>query len=119
MRILILLRDLSLNGISTYNRNLANELSRQGHEVHVWPSNAAIASRSRLHWPILHPWTERLVRHFVQWISPDVILVSHFTQARLAHKLKQSTGIPWVACMHNGHSPKRMATCFSKLSPAA
>ena len=119
MRILILLRDLSLNGISTYNRNLANELSLQGHEVHVWPSNAAINSRSRMHWPILHPWTERLVRHFVQWISPDVILVSHFTQARLAHKLKQSTGTPWVACMHNGHSPKRMAEWAQLFSNAA
>lgn len=119
MKILILLRDLSLNGISTYNRNLANELSLQGHEVHVWPSNAAIASRSRLRWPILHPWAERLVRHFVQWINPDVILVSHFTQARLAHKLKQSTGIPWVACMHNGHSPQRMAEWAQLFSNAA
>ena len=119
MKILILLRDLSLNGISTYNRNLANELSLQGHEVHVWPSNSAIASRSRLRWPILHPWAERLVRHFVQWINPDVILVSHFTQARLAHKLKQSTGIPWVACMHNGHSPQRMAEWARLFSNAA
>lgn len=119
MKILILLRDVSLNGISTYNRNLANELSLQGHEVHVWPSNAGIASHSRLHWPILHPWAEPLVRRFVERIAPDVILVSHFTQARLAHRLKRNTGIPWVACMHNGHSPQRMAEWALLFSNAA
>ena len=50
-----------------------------------------------------------LVRSAVASWKPDVIYVSHYTQARLAHRLRETLGIPWVTCMHNGHSPKRMA----------
>lgn len=107
MRILILMRDLSLNGITTYNRILAAELSRQGHEVHVWAN------------PLLHPWVEPLTRLFVKRLRPDVILANHFTQASLAHCLRVSTGIPWVAVMHNGHSPQRMLAWAKLFSNAA
>ncbi|MGS0756270.1 glycosyltransferase [Roseateles sp. GG27B] len=117
MKILILLRDLSLNGISTYNRNLANELSLQGHEVHAGrPTRPSSRRACATHPP---PLGRAAGAPLVQWINPDVILVSHFTQARLAHKLKQSTGIPWVACMHNGHSPQRMAEWAQLFSNAA
>ena len=55
MRILILLRNLSPNGITTCNRMLTNELRRQGHEVFVWPSDDSIHSERRLRLAILHP----------------------------------------------------------------
>lgn len=109
MRILILLRDLSPNGITTYNRIIASELQRQGHEVFVWPSDNSIHSEQLLRLPILHHWLEPLVRRVVARIRPDVIYVNHYSQARVAHRLRETTGIPWFACMHNGHSDRRMA----------
>lgn len=108
MRILILMRDLSLNGVTTYNRTLAAELRRHGHEVHVWPGDASMPASRAPTFPLLHPWFEPLARRYVKHLRPDVILVNHFTQARLAQRLRVSTGIPWVAVMHNGHSPQRM-----------
>lgn len=42
MRILILLRDGCRNGITTYNRVLAQALHSQGHSVSVWPDPDAL-----------------------------------------------------------------------------
>ncbi len=109
MKILILLRDLSLNGITTYNRILSRALTDQGHEVYVWPSDATMSSRKAFKLPLLHPWMAALVRHRLQDVRPDLVLVHHYTQARLAHRLQATAGIPWVAVMHNAHSPRRMA----------
>jgi len=109
MRILILLRDRSLNGISTYNRILTRALSEQGHEVHVWPSDKTADARKAFRLPLLHPWLAPLLRWRLNDLRPDIVLVNHYTQARLAHRLKETTGTPWVAVMHNGHSAQRMA----------
>ncbi len=109
MKILILLRDLSPNGITTYNRILARALGEQGHEVHVWPSDESFGSRSSFRLPLLHPWLAPLVRRRLDAVRPDVVLAHHYTQARLAQRLKISAGLPWVAVMHNSHAPARMA----------
>jgi glycosyltransferase involved in cell wall biosynthesis len=109
MRILIFLRDRSLNGISTYNRILARALRAQGHEVCVWPSDKEDDSGNAFRLPVLHPWLEPWVRSRLASRRPDVVLVNHYTQARLAHRLKQTIGMPWVAVMHNGHSAERMS----------
>ena len=104
MKVLILLRDRSTNGITTYNRILAAELARQGHQVKVWPDSHGLTTLPWLH-PALAPLARWRLRHW----RPDVIIANHYTQARLAQRLRQTTGTPWVACMHNGHSPRRMA----------
>jgi glycosyltransferase involved in cell wall biosynthesis len=109
MRILILLRDRSLNGISTYNRILARALSEQGHELCVWPSDASADARRAFRLPLLHPCFEPLLRWRLRDLRPEVVLVNHYTQARLAHRLRETTGTPWVAVMHNGHAAQRMA----------
>lgn len=108
MRILKLLRDHSPNGITTYHRTLTQALRAQGHAVQVWPDERGRLRQDPRSW-LLHPRLEPLVRGAVAAWRPDVIYVSHYTQARLAHRLRQTLGIPWVACMHNGHSPERMA----------
>lgn len=107
MRVLFLLRDLSPNGITTYNRTLARELVRQGHEVTVWPP--LDGGHGGFPGALLHPWCEPLLRASVVRLRPEVLFVSHYTQARLAQRLSQTLGIPWFACMHNGHSGRRMA----------
>ena len=110
MKVLILLRDRSTNGITTYNRILAAELARQGHQVEVWPDrNGLIGLIGLITLPWLHPALEPLARWRLRRWRPDVIIANHYTQARLAQRLRQTTGTPWVACMHNGHSPRRMA----------
>ncbi|MDC8784486.1 glycosyltransferase [Roseateles koreensis] len=119
MRVLILLRDLSLNGITSYNRILAGELRAQGHTVFVLPSGADMPSDNRFGWPLLHPCLEPLVRGAIARLMPDVIVVNHYTQARVAHRLSESLGIPWLAIMHNAHSDRRMrewAQLFSNVS---
>lgn len=108
MRILKLLRDHSTNGITTYHRMLTQALQAQGHAVALWPGEQGRWRQDPRTW-LLHPQLEPLVRGAVAAWRPDVIYVSHYTQARLAHRLRQTLGIPWVACMHNGHSPQRMA----------
>lgn len=108
MRILILLRDLSPNGITTYNRILADELRRQGHDVFVWPAYGKFSHRNWRCW-VLHPTLSELIAHGIARLRPDVIYVNHYTQARVAHLVHTRLGIPWFACMHNGHSDARMA----------
>jgi len=109
MRILILLRDTSPNGITTYNRIVARELEAQGHEVYVWPARASFGAGKALGLPPAHPLLEPLARPWLKrGLKPDLLFVNSYTQARFAHKLMASAGIPWVACMHNGHSPERM-----------
>lgn len=108
MRILKLLRDHSTNGITTYHRMLTQALRAQGHEVLLWPSEPGRLWQDPRSW-LLHPRLEPLVRSAIAAWKPDVIYVSHYTQARLAHRLRETLGIPWVACMHNGHAPRRMA----------
>lgn len=107
MRILILLRDLSRNGITTYNRILARELRRQGHEVFVWPAYGDFTRRNWRCW-LLHPALSDLITQGIARLRPDVIYVNHYTQARVAHLVHARLGIPWFACMHNGHSDTRM-----------
>ena len=107
MRILLLLRDLSPNGITTYNRMLAQELRRQGHEVLVWPAQGEFTLRNWRCW-LLHPALAGWVAQGVARLRPDVIYVNHYTQARVAHAVHARLGIPWFACMHNGHSRARM-----------
>ena len=114
MRLLILLRDTSPNGITTYNRILAREAVAQGHEVHVWPASADFAAATgakALRWlPQAHPMLEPLARGWLlRSLKPDLLFVNGYTQARFAHRLRESSGIPWVACMHNGHGAERMA----------
>ncbi len=114
MRLLILLRDTSPNGITTYNRILAREAMAQGHEVHVWPASADFAAASgarALRWlPQAHPLFEPLARGWLKRsLQPDLLFVNGYSQARFAHRLRERTGIPWVACMHNGHDAERMA----------
>lgn len=108
MRILKLLRDHSTNGITTYHRMLTQALQAQGHAVALWPGPSGRWGQDPRTW-LLHPHLEPLVRQAVSAWQPDIIYVSHYTQARLAHRLRQTLGIPWVACMHNGHAPQRMA----------
>lgn len=108
MRILILLRDLAPNGITTYNRLLAEELRHQGHEVFVWPAYGGFTRRNWRCW-LLHPALSGLVAKGIARLRPDIIYVHHFTQARLAHRMRAQGGVPWFACMHNGHSGSRMA----------
>jgi hypothetical protein len=110
MRILLLLRDTTVNGITTYNRTLARELARQGHEVHTWPARRQEGFENPVRLPPAHPVLEPLVRPWLtRRLKPDLLFVNHYSQARFASKLRKAAGIPWVACMHNGHSPKRMA----------
>lgn len=112
MRVLILLRDAAPNGITTYNRVLARALREQGHVVHVWPDPDARALAflgGHLQGVWMRPLFERFLRPAVARFAPDLVYASHFTQACLAQQLQESLGVPWVACMHNGHSPERMA----------
>lgn len=110
MRLLLLLRDTSPNGITTYNRILARELVAQGHEVHVWPARSDFGAGRALRLPPAHPLLAPLARPWLKHgLKPDLLFVNSYTQARFAHQLKASAGIPWLACMHNGHSPERMA----------
>jgi len=109
MKFLLLLRDLSANGITTYNRQLARELGAQGQQVHAWPSDARINSLSHHPLPLLHPLLLPLARPRIEAIGPDLVLANNYTQARVAHKLCQRLAIPWFAVMHNGHSPQRMS----------
>ncbi len=110
MRILLLLRDTSPNGITTYNRVLARELQAQGHEVFVWPSDAGFGSGRPLKWlPSAHPLMEPLLHRWLCRLKPDAVYAHGYTQARFAHALKARTGIRWFACMHNGHGAQRMA----------
>ncbi|MGB4060050.1 MAG: glycosyltransferase [Burkholderiaceae bacterium] len=111
MRVLILLRDAAPNGITTYNRVLARALREEGHDVLVWPDLDTSPSfwAGALQGLWLRPAFERLLRPVVERFAPDVVYVSHFTQACLAQRLQNTLGVPWVACMHNGHSPARMA----------
>ena len=108
MRILILLRDGCRNGITTYNRVLAQALRSQGHSVSVWPQPDAPPAVQTLQALCLHPWSEPVLRHVVGRFAPDLVFVSHYSQARLAQRLRETMGIPWFACMHNGHAPRRM-----------
>lgn len=108
MRILKLLRDQSTNGITTYHRMLTQALRAQGHDVMLWPGEQSRLRQDPRTW-LLHHRLEPLVRSAVASWKPDVIYVSHYTQARLAHRLRETLCTPWVTCMHNGHSPKRMA----------
>jgi hypothetical protein len=108
MRILILLRDGCRNGITTYNRVLAQALRSQGHSVSVWPQPDALPVVQTLQALCLHPWSEPVLRHVVGRLAPDLVFVSHYSQARLAQRLRETMDIPWFACMHNGHSPRRM-----------
>lgn len=108
MRILLLLRDLSPNGVTTYNRMLAQELRQQGHEVLVWPSLGEFTQRNWRCW-LLHPALSHLIAQGLARLRPDVIYVNTYTLARVAHAVHDRLGIPWFACMHNGHSDKRMA----------
>ena len=103
MRILILLRDGSRNGITTYNRVLAQALRSQGHSVSVWPQPDALPAVQTLQALCLHPWSEPVLRHVVGRLAPDLVFVSHYSQARLAQRLRETMGIPWFARMHNGH----------------
>ena len=64
MRLLILLRDTSPNGITTYNRILAREAMAQGHEVHVWPASADFAAASGA----------RALRWLQRWGPPACLL---------------------------------------------
>lgn len=110
MRLLLLLRDTSPNGITTYNRILARELVAQGHEVHVWPARSDFGAGRALRLPPAHPLLEPLAGPWLRHrLKPDLLFVNSYTQARFAHRLKARAGIPWLACMHNGHSPERMA----------
>lgn len=108
MRILILLRDLSRNGITTYTRMLSDELRCQGHEVFVWPAYGGFTRRNWRCW-LLHPTFSELIAQGIARLRPDMIYVNHYTQARVAHLVHDRLGIPWFACMHNGHSDARMA----------
>ncbi|MBB5204118.1 glycosyltransferase involved in cell wall biosynthesis [Inhella inkyongensis] len=114
MRILVLLRDQSPNGITTYNRIVAEHLRHQGHVVDVWPP----APGWRRALP-LHRWSVPLLSGAVKGFQPDLIFISHYTQAELAASLSQQLGVPWVACMHNGHSPARMAQWKALFGSAA
>ncbi len=110
MRIVFLLRDTSLNGITTYCRTVAQELVNQGHEVYAWPAGPRFEFAERLWLPPAHPMLEPLFRPWLKRrLKPDLLFVNHYSQARFAHKLRATAGIPWVACMHNGHSAERMA----------
>ena len=124
MRLLLLLRDSAPNGITTYNRILARHLVTLGHEVHVWRADKAFAAATgaQVHgWlpqahplfaPLAQPWLTRGIR-------PDLLFVNGYTQARFAHRLRAASGIPWVACMHNGHGPARMAEWLALFGNAA
>lgn len=109
MRLLVLLRDHAPNGITTYNRTLVGGLRALGHEVQVWPPQALGADPRQ--WPLrlLHPGAEPLLRPRVRRLRPDAVVVSHYTTARLASRLRRSLGTPWYACMHNGHPAARLA----------
>lgn len=121
MRVLILLRDGSPNGITTYNRTLSQALRALGHAVCASPALEADADTDVASWRLRlrHPWAEPLVRTAVAQWQPDLIFVSHFTQARLAHRLRQTLGIPWFACMHNGHGESRMRAWSQLLANAS
>ena len=107
LHVLLLLRSLERNGITTYNLTLANALRAAGHRVTVWPQDPVWAGVSLPGW-LLHPAMARLLASRVNALEPDLLYVSHYTQAQLAAEVSSRTGIPWFACMHNGHSPKRM-----------
>ena len=119
MRVLILLRDASPNGITTYNRTLSQALTAIGHEVTVAPALEPGGVTASWRLGVRHPVAEPLVRAEVRRLAPDLIYVSHFTQARLAHRLRQTLGVPWVACMHNGHGEDRMAAWSRLLANAS
>ena len=114
MRILVLLRDQSPNGITTYNRIVTDALRQQGHTVEVWPPVSGWRRGLPLH-RLMAPLLSGAVRAF----KPDLIFISHYTQAELAATLSKRLGVPWVACMHNGHSPARMAQWKALLGSAA
>lgn len=119
MKILIILRDTSLNGITTYNRVLANTLTRSGHQVAVWPPLGWPSWASRLFGVFLHRFFEPLLRPWVAAFAPDILFVSHYSQAKLANRLHRTLGCAWFACMHNGRSPKRMAQWQQQLQNAS
>lgn len=108
LHVLLLLRSLERNGITTYNRVLAAALRRAGHRVTVWPGDPVWAGVT---WPgwWLRPGAAPLLAPRVRALAPDLIYVSHYTQGLLAAALSARTGIAWFACMHNGHSAPRMA----------
>lgn len=110
MRVLILLRDATSNGITTYNRVLARTLREQGHDVRVWPDPGEQAQSLLRHFQglCLRPAFERFLRSAVARFAPDLVYVSHYTQGLLAQRLQETLGVPWCACMHNGHSSARM-----------
>lgn len=119
MRVLILLRDGLPNGITTYNRTLSQALKAHGHDVITVPALEPGWTGSPWQLGLRYPLLEPLMRGAVRRLAPDLIYVSHFTQAKLAHRLQQTLGVPWVACMHNGHGEARMREWSRLLASAS
>lgn len=119
LRVLVLMRNHSRNGITTYAGTVSSELERQGHQVLNWPPAQGWRSGGEMGWPFLHPALAAVLAPLVLAARPDVMLVHHYTQATLAAALQRHTGIPWVAVMHNGHGPRRMRQWQALLQGAA
>lgn len=117
MRVLLLLRDLTPNGITTYNAAVTQALREAGHHVVVWPAEPIWAGMTLPGW-MLHPRLAALFEARVETLAPDLMYVSHYTQAQLAALLSVRLGVPWFACMHNGHNGARM-TAWKRLFSTA
>lgn len=108
LHVLVLLRSLERNGITTYNTTLAKALRAAGHRVTVWPGDPVVAGMTLPGW-CLQPGMASLLTQRVRGLAPDLLYISHYTQGLLAARLSERLGIPWFACMHNGHNDARMA----------
>jgi len=117
--VLVLMRNHARNGITTYANTVSHELALQGHTVLHWPPPHGCRSGGELGWPFLHPLAAPWLAPLLRAAKPDVLMVHHYTQARLAAALQRRTGTPWVAVMHNGHSGRRLCQWQGLLQGAA
>ena len=84
LRVLVPMRNHARNGITTYARTVSDELALQGHTVLHWPPTGGWRSGGELGWPFLHPLAAPWLAPLVRTARPDVLMVHHYTQARLA-----------------------------------
>ena len=119
LRVLVLMRNYARNGVTTYANTVSAELAQQGHTVLQWPPSDGWRSGGAFGWPFLHPLAAPCLAPLLRAARPDVMLVHHYTQARLATELQRRTGVPWVAVMHNGHGERRMGQWQALLQGAA
>ena len=125
MNILVVNRDLSIGGGSTYIHSLCRILTSNGSRVTLlaapgpmYQSMTGICSEIR-RVPLVHPIQGPWLSRFLRSRRIDVVNVHSRTQARVAHPVCQQEGIPLVMTMHGPIGAKHHAALQPVYASAA